>query len=405
MKVVFLNRYFSPDHSATSQFVSAVAFHLASLGVNVCVITSRQRYDAPNARLPAREKLHGVDVCRIRASTFGRGSLAGRALDYLTFYLSAFVVLTSALSRNDIVVSKTDPPLLSLIAWPAARLKRAKLVHWLQDVFPEVAGAVGMDWARGWMGRLLASLRDRSLRSAQASVVLGFHMQRYLISRNVDPGRIHVIPNWADGELIRPLEPEHNSLRRDWGLGGKFVVGYSGNMGRVHEFETALGAAEALKADDGVVFLFIGGGAQRRWLEDEASRRGLTNVRFQPYQPSEGLAKSLSAPDVHLVSQRPEVEGFVVPSKFYGISAAGRPSIFVGSTQGEIAKVINESGCGLVVRAGDVQGLVAAIIRLKNEPELCRTYGENARRVFDEKFARRIALDAWSKVLAQVAGA
>jgi glycosyltransferase involved in cell wall biosynthesis len=198
---------------------------------------------------------------------------------------------------------------------------------------------------------------------------------------------------------VRSVRGEDNALRREWGLEGKFIVGYSGNMGRVHEFETILGAADVLKGDEGTVFLFIGGGAQRAWVEARARERGLSGVRFLPYQPRERLAESLSAPDVHLISLRPEVEGFVVPSKFYGIAAAGRPAIFVGNRDGEIARIINESGCGIAVSQGDVVGLSAAITRFRNNPAPCQKCGANARRVFEERFDKRIALAAWASVL------
>lgn len=399
MKIVFLNRYFFPDHSPTSQLLSDLAFHLATQGREVHVITSRQRYDEAGARLPSRETVRGVAVYRVWTTTFGRGKLPGRALDYLTFYVSIGLALLRLVSGGDVVVAKTDPPLLSLTAWPVAKVRGARLVNWLQDVFPEVAGAVGMLWAREWVGRLLAQMRDRTLRAAQLNVVVGSTVQRYLLSRGIGESKLRVIHNWADGELIHPVGPEGNRLRREWGLDGKFVVGYSGNMGRVHEFETIVGAVEALKSDAGLVFLFIGDGAQKSWLEDAVRQRGLSNVRFQPYQPLEQLAASLSASDVHLISQRPEVEGFVVPSKFYGIAAAGRPAIFVGSEYGEIAYVINGSQCGIVVRAGDVEGLAAAIKRLKNDPALCRSYGENARRVFEQRFEKRHALQAWTEIL------
>jgi colanic acid biosynthesis glycosyl transferase WcaI len=398
-RIVFINRYFFPDHSATSQLLSDLAFHLAAGGRGVHVITSRQRYDEPDARLPAQETIRGVAVHRVWTTTFGRGNLFRRAFDYLTFYLFTGLALLRLASRGDVVVAKTDPPLLSLAAWPAARLKGARLVNWLQDIFPEVAGAVGMGWARGWVERLLANLRDRTLKAAHLNVVVGSAVQRYLVSRGIGENKLRVIHNWADGKLIRPVKAEDNRLRREWGLEGKFVVGYSGNMGRVHEFETILGAAEAIKWDPGIVFLLIGDGAQKNWLVHESARRGISSIKFVPYQPSERLAASLSAPDVHLISLRPEVEGFVVPSKFYGIAAAGRPAIFVGSADGEIAQIIKESQCGIVVQAGNIEELAAAIRRLINDPVLCRTYGANARRVFEARFEKRIALSSWRAVL------
>jgi len=341
-------------------------------------------------------------VHRVLTSKFGRGNLFGRAFDYLTFYFFTGLALLRLARRGDIVVAKTDPPLLSLVASPVARLKGARLVNWLQDLFPEVAGAVGMSWAKGKIGRLLGAMRNRTLHSSYATIVTGTRMKHYLASRGVPENKLWVIHNWADGALTRPINPEDNALRREWGLDGKFVVGYSGNMGRVHEFETILGAMEALKDDGGTVFLFIGGGAQRPWLEAQARERGLSNVRFMPYQPRERLAESLSVPDVHLISLLPEVEGFVVPSKFYGIAAAGRPTIFVGNVEGEIAQLVVESQCGIAVQTGNMDGLRAAILRLRNDVELRKTFGRNARDALEKRFDKRTALSAWNDCLNSV---
>ena len=158
-----------------------------------------------------------------------------------------------------------------------------------------------------------------------------------------------VIPNWADGHAITPVAHDDNPLRRDWGLEGKFVVGYSGNLGRAHEFETILGAAERLKNDPRIRFLFIGSGAQAESVRTAAAKRGLDNLMFQPYQPREMLKFSLGAADAHLVVLRPDLEGLIVPSKTYGCLAAGRPVIFMGDPQGEIGRMLAGVRCGAVM--------------------------------------------------------
>lgn len=399
IKIIFLNRYFFPDHSATSQLLSDVAFHLAQAGHEVHVICTRQLYESPEARLAAFEKVSGVRVHRVWTSAFGRGRLPGRALDYLTFCIGTGLALLRLATRGDVVVAKTDPPLLSLVAWPVARVKGARLINWLQDIFPEIAGALGMGWANGWIGRHLARARDRTLNAAEANVVVGEDMGSYLASRGVDAGRIRVIPNWTDGSNVRPVSPGTNRLRSAWRLDGRFVVGYSGNIGRAHEFDTILQAAQLLSKEREIVFLFIGGGAYRDWVQERARERGLSNVRLLPYQPRENLAESLSVPDVHLISLRPGLERFMVPSKFYGVAAAGRPAIFVGSLDGDIPRIIGEAQCGIAVLAGDAEGLRSAIIRLKSDTGLRETCGRNARRVFEQRYEKRITLAAWSAVL------
>jgi glycosyltransferase involved in cell wall biosynthesis len=178
-------------------------------------------------------------------------------------------------------------------------------------------------------------------------------------------------------------------------LTDKFVVGYSGNFGRVHEFQTLMGAAERLRARSDIVFLLIGAGAQRSVLETAASIRGVSNLVFKPYQPRGKLGQSLGAADVHVVTLRPELEGLVVPSKFYGVAAIGRPTIFIGDSQGEIATIIREADCGISVNQGDVGGMVAAVERLRDDVPLRETMGRNARAVFERRFDRELAIDAW----------
>jgi glycosyltransferase involved in cell wall biosynthesis len=199
------------------------------------------------------------------------------------------------------------------------------------------------------------------------------------------------------------LAAADNPLRADWHLAGRFVVGYSGNLGRVHDSSAIIDAAERLRNDPSVVFLFIGGGKESDALRRAVSLQGLTNVVFRPYQPREALAHSLSLPDVHLVSLRAEFEGMVVPSKVYGVMAAGCPCIFIGDEDGEVARMLREGECGRTVPATDGAALVAAIISLRDDPAVCHAMGEAARRMFDARFDLPVALARWDQVLAQAA--
>ena len=252
------------------------------------------------------------------------------------------------------------------VGW-AGWLRGARRVNWLQDVFPEVAAELGMGVARGVPGRAATWLRNRSLRKATANVAIGTRMRDRMAAQGVEPRTIVVIPNWADGAAVTPVPRDANPLRAEWGLAGKFVVGYSGNMGRAHEFRTIVDAAAALREDRDIVFLFIGGGAQKEMIAAASAERGLANLLFKPYQPRERLAQSLGAADVHLVTLRPELEGLIVPSKFYGIAAAARPAICIGDPEGEIGSEIRAADCGRCVRQGDVAGLVAAIREMRDE--------------------------------------
>lgn len=403
MKIIFINRYFAPDHSATSQMLSDVAFALAAGGSAICVITSRQRYDAPEARLVGRENLAGIDVHRVPTTHFGRNALAGRAIDYLTFYLSTAWTLFRLARRGDIVVAKTDPPMLSVVVAPIAALKGACLINWLQDIFPEVAENLGLGAGRlsKFAYEALRAVRNWSLRRASANVVLGERMAEKLQTLGIAEEKIRIIANFADGSHLRPVPPQENPLRTEWGLGGAFVVGYSGNLGRAHEYETILdGIARTEQATARrIAWLFIGGGALFEVFRREALRRNLTSVRFEPYQARERLAESLSAADVHLVSLRPALEGLIVPSKFYGIAAAGRPTIFIGDRDGEIARDIVRFDCGLTVPEGDGQALADAIVSLQQHPERTAQMGRHARAAFEENYDKLVAVTKWRALL------
>jgi len=403
-KTVFVNRYFYPDHSATSQLLSDLAFELAHENTDVHVLTSRQRYDDADARLVAEENCQGVHVHRVWTSRFGRNSLLGRALDYLTFYFSAAGCLWRILRRGDVVVAKTDPPLISVIAMVMAKLRGAQLINWVQDLFPEVAEALDVRVVHA-SAPLLRSLRNISLRAATRNVVLGERMAARLLTLGVAPNAVTIIHNWSDADVVHPVIPSENVLRDAWSLRDKFVIGYSGNMGRAHEFKTLIDAAEQCQGDTRIVFLFIGSGAQRPLIEKMVANRGLTNVLFKPYQPREQLALSLSVPDVHVISLMPELEGLIVPSKFYGIAAAGRPTLFIGDTDGEIARILHASHCGVAASIGDVAAVTRAINRWAyDQPELAEAQGKNARHLFEQQFTQSCAFSAWRQVLSQQLG-
>jgi colanic acid biosynthesis glycosyl transferase WcaI len=370
--VIFVNRYFHPDHSATSQMLSDLAFHLADRGWHVEVITSRQRYDDAAARLGAHAIERGVIVHRVWSTRFGRSFLPGRAIDYATFYASAFAALLLRAARGTTIVALTDPPLISVVAALAAVLRSATLINWTQDLFPEVAEALGMRATR-----VLRGIRDWSLRRARLNVALGDSMAARL------PSAV-VIHNWADAAL-HPVATPHD----------RFVVGYSGNLGRAHDAQTMLEAMRLLRDDDSIELVITGGGAQLAGLRAEQ----LPNVRFAEYAPRELLSESLSAADAHFVTLRPSLEGLIVPSKFYGVLAVARPVLFIGAQDGELARIILANDCGFVFGPGEAAALAATIRTLSNDRTRAMAMGLRGRRLYEATFAAPIALASWERIL------
>ena len=323
-------------------------------------------------------------------------------MDYLTFCLSATVRLLRLVRRGDVVVAMTDPPLISVPAALAARLKGGRVVNWLQDLFPEVARELDFKRAARVIGDCLAWCRDRSLSMASCNVVLGDLMAAKVAGRAIPANRIRVIHNWSCGEQIRPLAPELNPLRREWGLDGKFVVGYSGNMGRAHDFTSLIAAAQQLAERRDIVFLLIGAGKQLPEVEATVRAQRLGNVMFRPFQRRENLAHSLTAPDCHIVSLRPALEGLIVPSKLYSSIAAGRPVIFLGAPDGEVGRLLNDGPpFGIHVAPDDVAGLVSAIEGLNADRVRSATLGRAGRRLFEQRFDKPLAFAKWRALMAE----
>src|SRR6516162_9916316 len=395
-RLIFVNRFFFPDHSATSQILSDLAFHLASAGRDVHVVTGTQLYDDAEAALPVKEIINGVHVHRVSSTGFGRGKLIGRSIDYLSFYRSMWRSLVALAQKGDIVVAKIDPPLTSIIAMAAARRNGARLVNWLQDIYPETAIELGVPFMRGPLAASLTALRNRSLRQADATVVVGDLMARKVESLGAPAARVHVIPNWCNDEVIRPVAQSENPLRQSWGLVGEFVLGYSGNLGRAHESQTVLAAAERLRDEPHFIFLMIGGGKRFEELARAVKRQGLaSSFRFIPYQEQKMLSHSLAVADAHWLSLNPKLEGLIVPSKFYGIAAVGKPIIVIGDKYGEIARLVQQHGCGIVVAPGDAEALADALRLLSSAPETISEMGHRARLMLDGHFTRQQALQRW----------
>jgi colanic acid biosynthesis glycosyl transferase WcaI len=398
-KFVFVNRYFDPDQSATSQMLTGLARGLAAAGLAVHVVCSRQLYTDAGSRLPRSEERSGVVIHRIGTTRFGRARLIGRGVDYASFYFSASATLLRLLRSGDVLIAKTDPPLLCVFAAIIARLNGAALVNWQQDVFPEIASLLGANPLPRWIDSLLRRLRDWSLRSAKMNVLIGNRMLEYFHDRGIPASQLCVIENWADAAAVAPKPANASALRARLELAGRFIVCYSGNLGRAHEFDTLLAAAVRLRTNPSIVFLMIGAGAKMESLRRAVNALSLENFRFLPYQPREQLDDSLAAADVHLISLLPVLEGFILPSKLYGILAAGRPPVFIGDSDGDIGQIITDAACGVIVGVGAGEELEAVILRLQAEPATRAAMGSRARACFESRYSMNKALEKWRVVL------
>jgi glycosyltransferase involved in cell wall biosynthesis len=397
VKLVFFNRYYWPDRSATSQLLTDLATALAADGHEVRVVAGDREQDPGAPRLPRQARDRGVEIRRLRTTALGHTSLIGRAVDYFFFYAAARWFALWNVRRGDVVIAKTDPPLLGAALLPEVCLKRAVLVNWLQDLYPEVAEQLGVVRFSPFTS-LLRWLRNVSLRHARLNVVLGEHM-RERVAAIAGAASVRMIHNGCEDLPHTAAPAPANALRRELGLTGEVMFAYSGNLGRAHRFEALLAAGEHLRGRRDLRFVIIGDGPQKAAVEAEARERQLANWSFLPLQPRERLADSLCAADVHLVSLEPKLEGLIVPSKIYGVLAAARPCIFIGAADGEVARILRRHDCGMIVDPEDPLALALAIERLAGDAALRRRLGANARRALDEHYTSGRAFAQWRAAL------
>lgn len=394
---VFLNRFYWPDVAATGQMLTDLAEDLVALGWDVTVVTSTGDYGGGHTALAREETRAGVRILRVRGTRFGRHRMLGRLLDYVS-YLSGAMLRVLQLGRRDIVVAMSDPPFSSAVAVIAARLTGARAVYWVQDLFPQIAAKLGVMKERSLVYRVSDRVARALNRRCDLVIALGPRMAEALVAAGARADRTRWVHNWADASAIRPVGTRDNPFVRRHDLAGKFVVLYSGNAGRAHPFDAVLYAARALSADHETIFMFIGGGKRFPELRAIAEREKLRNVRFLDYLPRDQLSFSLSAASVSLVTEDPQVEGLLVPSKTYGILASGRPLLFVGSPNSDVARIVGESDCGVVVLPEDGEGLVRAIAGLRADSVRMAEMGANARTAAEMMYDRRRATERWAEL-------
>jgi colanic acid biosynthesis glycosyl transferase WcaI len=416
LHVAFFNRSFYPEIAATGQLLTELCEDLVSRpGCRVSVVAGPPLEDVGGSKSVAsdlqpqtssgvffhRERYRGVEVLRAVATRFSKKRMIGRICNYLTYFLSACYA-GLFLDRPDVVVAFTDPPVIGLAAYLASRRFGVPLVLSCRDVYPEVAEITG-GFKSKWGNRLLRTISRFLVRKADWTVALGETMrQRLITGKGADPAKVTVIPDWADCAGIVP-GPKRNPFSLTHDLADKFVVMHSGNIGLTQGLETLIEAASRLGGFPEIEIVFIGDGVKKGALEAKAEALGLKNVRFLPFQPKEKLSESFAAADLFIVSLKRGLSGYIVPSKLYGILAAGRPYVAAVDPDCEVATITREHDCGLPIGPGEADEMVREILTLYHDRGRASRLGENARKAA-LKFDRPIQVGAYADLFRELAG-
>ena len=383
MNVLVLCPHFAPDVAPTGEVMTSISTELAARGHQLHVVTAlpwyqHHRIEPGWGGRPARTQVTDWGrITRVHPFPTDKRNIPARALAFGGFTALTGLVSVVSRPRPDAVLAMSPPLTLGLAGWVAARARRAPFVFNIQDVFPDVAIELGVITNPGVI-RFASWLERFTYLRSDAVTVLSDDLRDNVTAKlgRRRPERVRVIPNFVDTEHIRPASRD-NSYREQYGLTGKTVVMYAGNVGFSQSLDLVLDAADALAHEPDLVFVINGGGAARPELERRAA--GAPNVRFVDMQPKDRLPEVLAAADIHVVPLRRGLARSSVPSKMYSILAAGRPIVASVDAGTEVASVVERAGAGLAVPPDDAEALTKAIARLVADPDEAKRMGAAGR--------------------------
>ena len=386
LRVCLLTQFFHPDASGSSPtFISELVHKMVQddPGLQVDVITSRRMY-REHGRLAREEVWDGIHIQRTGLPTGQGHSMAIRLMAGILFTLAGMVRILLR-PKYDLVFVTTNPPPSPMAAWVIRKVKRTPYVYLIWDLYPDVPARLGMLRPGSPIHRITRILQRAWLHSAQKVIVIGRCCQDYVHREYQVPlARIPVVPHWADPGLYTPDQPSRFALKH--GLTG-FHVLYAGNIGHAQDLGIVLDAAARMKEEhSNLHFLLVGNGAGVSAICKRIEGARLENVTLFQSVARVEYPDLLAAAGACLVSLAPDLDGLAVPSKFYGLLAAGKPVIALVPLSCEIARVIKETDCGIQVTPGDLDGLIAALGLLRDHPEIRARMGRNARQALESAY-------------------
>ncbi len=400
MRILVQVHHWPPDVNSTGLLMSKLFRHIGSRGHDITVLTTFPHYEGfrtwPEYRrkLYSRDREHGIDVIRVWSFTPGNKSMVLRLLNYLTFNLLALFAALCVRGRVDLVFCTNGSFFSGLTGYLVSRAKRARCIYNLQDLYPEVPVSQGQLSSRPaiWM---LERIERFMYGRADRLAVITPSFRSNLTGKGVDPDKIDVIPNFVDVGWIRPLDKD-NEFARKHDLLGRFVVSHSGNIGYVYDLGSMLRAAKSLSPD--YLFLIVGAGVAKPDLVQLAEELGLENVLFLPFQPYAVVPSIRASSDVSVSLYRPNSSRYSMPSKIYEIMASGRPLLASAEEGSDVARLVQESGCGILIPPGDPDAIAAALEELRGDPARAAEMGERGRKLAVDHYSLAAVADSYMKI-------
>jgi glycosyltransferase involved in cell wall biosynthesis len=396
-----VSKYFHPEPCSTGQLLMELGSELQKRGFTINVLAGKTRL-VGKGKLPPHGNYDGIKIKRVWCTKFDNESVVGKAINRITFTSS--VLLHLLLKKEPLLLITSDPPFLCWASMVMKKLRDGKFIYVLHDIHPDASVKLRYLNDDTLLKKSWDWLNQRAYEEADFIVVLSNNMKHTIEERlsSNSLNKIRVIHNWADGDFIKPMRGTNNWFRKRLGLENKFVVQYSGNIGRYHDFQTAILVADRLRHLPDLKFVFIGEGDKKKEIEQMAHDLKLGNISFLPFQPRDHLPYSLTCGDVSLVTLERGLEGLSAPCKLYTSLAAGQAIWGLVGNDSEIAEIIEKYRCGFRTDQHDVDASVEMLTRLYNDRDLLAEIKGNARKCFEGNFDKKIAMEKYVELLKEL---
>jgi glycosyltransferase involved in cell wall biosynthesis len=413
-KVLFITNYFYPEYASLGQLMTDLCTHLKDqFELSVIAMTPgytddiRQKYEKVYSDIVNFEEFQNIKVYRVFTSKQDKSSKLSRILHIGTYFVNSIIAIIKS-GKQDVVFCVSQPPVLGGLLGLAAKIfKRSMLIYNIQDFNPEQIEAVGYS-KKQFLINLLRLFDNITLRISDSIVLVGRDQEETLKKRFKEykgtlSSKVCCINNWIDQNIIFPIKEDDNeviALKQQYGLNGKKVFMYSGNLGLFYDLMNLVKIMEKFDKRQDVVFVFAGDGALKDNLLAYCNTQNLKNIVFVPYQEKEKLIYSLNMADVHIVTNAKGIKGVSVPSKIYGIMAVGKPIIGILESGSEAQRIISESGCGLCAEPGDCNAIEILInIFIDKDKQNLLEMGTRGRTFLEENFSMEKSIEKYNNLI------
>lgn len=406
-KLLVYAHYYYPDVASTGQILKELCEGMKdTFDITViCVVPSYsgvidEKYKTQRIY---NEEINGINVIRVRVPEFQKSNKLSRIKNLLSYFFNSLLA-TLKLEKHDYIFTISQPPILGgLLGVLGKWIKGGKLIYNIQDFNPEQTMAVGYSKNKLLLSSVM--MVDKfSCKKSDEVIVVGRDMQETLKNRfnNKKVPKNTFINNWIDEKEIYPLEQNHPKIiafKKKYNLQDKFIIMYSGNIGLYYDLENIIKVIGKFNGIDDVVFVFVGDGTVKNKIENYVKENKLSNVTFIPYQDKADLVYSLNSADIHLVVNAKGIKGVSVPSKLYGVMAAGKPVLGVLDKGSEARLIVDECNCGLCTEPGNYDEIYKKIDFILNNKEEIKKLGINGRSYLERNLTKDVSINKYKNTI------